>query len=154
MRQLSLKDLLLGSVFTAFGLLYGSIALVELHIGTPLQMGPGFFPVALSAILIVIGLATAFQGVVIARAREGFGSFAWRGLAAISVATIAFALTVQGLGLPLAIVLTVILASLASSRTTALRAGMTAAIMAALCTGVFIYGLKVPVPLIGSWFGS
>ena len=49
-------DALAGLLFIAFGLLFGVQAL-GLELGTAFRMGPGYFPLVLSGILILLGLA-------------------------------------------------------------------------------------------------
>ena len=51
-----MKDLGAGAFFVFVGLVYGSIAWFGLPIGVALNMGPGYFPIVLSGMLIVLGL--------------------------------------------------------------------------------------------------
>lgn len=153
MQRLRLKDLLLGGLFAAFGLVYGITTLRELPIGEAFNMGPGFFPAILSALLSVIGAVIAFQGLFAALAPDNFGTFAWRGVAAISLATIVFSVTAWGAGLVVAVIATSLVASLASSRSTVLSSVATALVLAAVCSAIFVYGLKLPIGLFGTWFG-
>jgi hypothetical protein len=55
------KDIFAGLIFIAFG----AGAFVYAHdyeIGTPVQMGPGFFPAAVGLVLAVIGIAAIGRG--------------------------------------------------------------------------------------------
>jgi hypothetical protein len=45
------KDLLAGAVFVAFGLAF-AVTSTTYEVGSPLRMGPGFFPLALGGILV------------------------------------------------------------------------------------------------------
>ncbi|MEH6719753.1 MAG: tripartite tricarboxylate transporter TctB family protein [Aurantimonas endophytica] len=146
----SARDLLAGGIFVAFGLAFG-YASYGYDLGTPLRMGPGFFPLALAGILILLGLLIALAGI---RNTEDapIGAFPVRGFVLIIAALMVFALTIKGLGLAPALFLTVLLAAFASRRTKPLAGLVMAVALPAFCIAVFIYALSVPVPLFGPWW--
>ena len=120
--------------------------------GTALRMGPAYFPSLLGGALIFIGAIALIRAFVVRG--TPIGSLAWRKAALIVGAVIVFGLTVRGLGLVIALPLLVISSALASSKfgwasTIAMAAGLTV-----FCVLVFIKGLGVPLPLIGSWIGG
>ena len=53
--QRSLKDLLAGLIFIGFGLAFG-YATLGYQIGTALRMGPGYFPLVLAGIMVLLGV--------------------------------------------------------------------------------------------------
>ena len=76
-------------------------------------MGPGYFPLVLSVLLLGLGgliLASAIHD----RGGEGMGKLAWRGMFFILPAPVFFGLTVRGLGFVPSIFLTTLIAALAS----------------------------------------
>ena len=49
------KDLSAGAIFIAIAAFFLSSAWLNLEIGTSFRMGPGYFPVALAVLLLVLG---------------------------------------------------------------------------------------------------
>jgi hypothetical protein len=123
----------------------------ELPMGSSQRMGPGYFPTALSALLIVLG--AVMTGLALRKpAEEGsLGQMPWFGLLAVIGATLVFGFTVRGLGLALA-VLMVVLATAWASRYASWRGSLPLAIgLTAFCTLLFIRGLSLPLPVLGPW---
>lgn len=131
----------------------GSIFLVisrEYPMGSTLKMGPAYFPTVLSSLLIIIGMISLVRSFI----QQGtpVGSFTFRGLLLVIAATIIFGLIVRGAGLIVALPALVIISAFASIRfrwgeALALAAGLTL-----FCILVFLKGLGVPLPIVGSWF--
>ena len=86
----------------------------DLEFGTARQMGPGYFPVVLSSVLIILGLALAILAWRRPLEEGSVGSIPWRTLALITLPTIFFGVTLRGLGLPLSLFLTLLAVALAS----------------------------------------
>lgn len=145
------KDLGAGAFFIAVGLVYGSIAWLRLPIGVALNMGPGYFPIILSGMLVVLGLWIAGRGFIDTVGRLPFGAVPWRGVVLLSLATIAFAAFVEKLGLLAGVFVTTFVATLANRKVNPLRAAFTSLCIALFCTAVFGYGIRLPVPVIGAW---
>jgi Tripartite tricarboxylate transporter TctB family len=144
-------DILAGLIFVAFGLAFATTSL-SYEIGTPLRMGPGYFPLALGGILVLLGLLIAGKGFVSSSgAEERLGSVPWRALVLIVVALLFFGLTVRGLGLVLATAVTALLTALASHRTGILAAVAIAAGLTVLCVLIFVLALQLRLPLVGPW---
>jgi hypothetical protein len=142
-------DALAGLLFIAFGLLFGVQAL-GLEIGTAFRMGPGYFPLVLSGILILLGLLI-IASAIHDRGSEGIGTLAWRGVLFILPAPIFFGLTVRGLGFVPAIFLTTLIAALASLKMRLHWALLLAAGVTVFATLVFSYGLGLPFRRFGTW---
>lgn len=142
---------LCGAIFVAFGAFFAFNAL-GMEIGTAFRMGPGFFPLVLAAILVMLG------GVIILQAfrveGEAIGRFALRGMLFILPAPIFFALTLRGLGFVPSIFLATLIASFASVSMRPLTAVILSAVMTAFSVVVFIYGLGLPFRLFGPWLGQ
>ena len=141
------KDVLGGLLLVAFGVL-GLILGASLDMGTPLRMGPGFFPRVLSWLLVVLGGATAAQGAAAADA-ETATRIVWRPLVLITTAVVAFELLIDRAGLIAATVAVVVLGAIGGRDARAAEVGALAAIMA-ICTAVlFVRVLNLPLPLWG-----
>jgi hypothetical protein len=147
--RIDVSNLLSGAIFIAIGAWFAGNAFVNLPVGTAQQMGPGFFPLALSGILIVLGLAIGAQA--IGADSPITASVPWRGLILILAAPILFGLVINGLGLGPTVFLTSIVAAYASRRMTLFRALGIAGGLTVLCVLIFKVGLGVSVPTLGPW---
>ncbi len=150
--SLNFKDLRVGLLFVAIGLAFGVHAYLNLRLGTPARMGPGFFPLALSVVLVVLGALICAQAWLTAPSPVTLPS--WRALAFVLTAPVIFGLTLDGLGFVLTIAIVALVAALANRGTGLVRALMISAGLTAMCVAIFIVGLKLPLRLVGTWLGG
>jgi hypothetical protein len=144
------SDALCGAIFIGAGLFF-AIQALGLEIGTAFRMGPGYFPLVLSGVLILLGLLVIAQGM--RGGGEPSGRFALRGMFFILSAPILFGLTIRGLGFVPAIFLTALVAGFASRRMGLGRALLLAAGVTVFSVAVFSYGLGLPFRRFGPWLG-
>ena len=92
-----LRDMLAGAIFVVLGLLFmtGSLGLER---GTAFRMGPGYFPLVLAGLLVVIGGAIVLRAWREEEIAIQMHAVPWRGLVLILAAPVVFGLTVRGLG--------------------------------------------------------
>ncbi|MFH0997200.1 MAG: tripartite tricarboxylate transporter TctB family protein [Pseudomonadota bacterium] len=139
------------------GLIYifvGSAALIisrDYDMGTAVKMGPAYFPTILSVLLMVIGIISVLRSFL--KSGSPIGVIAWKGLVLIVASTLLFGMIVRGAGLIIALPLLVIVSASASARfnwktTIAEAVGITV-----FSIIIFLKGLGVPLPILGSWFG-
>lgn len=147
-------DLAAGLAFLGIGLFFAFNTMLSLDIGTAASMGPGFFPLALCLILVLLGAAILFN------ARKHVGEagapFNLRAIILVTAAPVAFGLTLRSLGMVPALVVTIALAVAASRMTGTVRGVAIVAGVTAFCVVVFYYGLQVPIELFnptifGNW---
>ena len=124
----------------------------DYDMGTALKMGPAYFPTILSVLLMGIGIISVLRSFL--KSGSPIGVVAWKGLVLIVASTILFGMIVRGAGLLLALPLLVIVSASASARfswktTLAEAVGITV-----FCIVIFLKGLGVPLPILGSWFGN
>lgn len=148
--RINRKDLATGLIFIAVGALFLQSALRSLAIGSPLNMGPGFFPIILSGMLIAIGLGTIISGINVEN--TSFGSWPWRGIVCVCAAPLIFAFGIRPLGMVITIFLLSLVASYASNRMTLRVALPLSLCLSAFCSLVFIYLLGLPMPILGYLF--
>ena len=147
------RDVVGGLVVVGIGglfLLFGR----ELPVGSSFRMGPGYFPTILS--WLMVGLGAVMAGLAWrAPHQEGvFGVVPWRALVLIVGATLFFGLGLRGLGL-LPVLVAVVFATAWASRYAGLKAATALALGIALfCSGLFIKGLGLPLPLTGPWLSA
>jgi putative tricarboxylic transport membrane protein len=126
---------------------FAAVALVAAHgysLGSAGKMGPGYFPMLLGYVLAVIGAILVVRSFVIDG--ERMGKLRVVALSVVALAVCMFALSIETLGLVVALVAVTIVSALASWREfRLLEAGMLAAVLAAFAVGVFVYGLRLPL---------
>jgi hypothetical protein len=149
--RMNAKDIASGAFFALVGLAYLWMAVTGLPIGSALEMGPGYFPIILSGILVLFGVAIAYRGFMIEQETK-FGSIPWRAVIMLSLATLVFAAFFDDLGLFPGVFVLAFLAALSSPQNSVLKATIDSLFIAAFCTGVFGYGIGLPIPLIGPLF--
>jgi putative tricarboxylic transport membrane protein len=145
------KDFWIGVVYVAFG----SVAIIisrDYGMGTALKMGPSYFPIILGGLLIVIGVISLIRSFI--KPGSPFGAFAFKGLLLITASIILFGFIVRGAGLVIALPLLVIISSYASIRFRWKYSLVLAVGLTIFCILVFLKGLGVPLPILGSWFGG
>jgi hypothetical protein len=145
----SAKDILAGLTFVGFGLAF-AIGALTYPVGSAARMGPGFFPLLAAGLLTVLGVLVMARSAV-ASETEPLTAPGWRGLALILAAILVFGLTVKGLGLVPSLLVTTVLAALASRRTKIPAAAVLAVALTIISVLVFIVALRLNVPLVGPW---
>lgn len=143
------QDVVQGGLFLAIGVVALLMAL-DYPLGTPGRMGPGFFPIMISALLALTGIG------ILLRARLGMSELIRLArlmpLFIVSGAIIAFGFLLDKLGLPLAVLLLCIGAATASVRFEFdWKAVAGAAVFSIVCGILFVTLLGLPIPLVGSW---
>jgi hypothetical protein len=141
------------------GAIYLALAIAAIWIGrdyqqgTSARMGPGYFPTALGALLGMFGIVSIGRSFI--RSGEPIGAIAWRPLALILGAIVLFGFLLPRAGVVVALTGLIVVGALAS-RKTRLNATSVAALVGtvAFCVLVFVKGLGVPMPLVGTWFGG
>lgn len=133
------------TVFSLIIVLFGLFIAYEatgMSLGTVRRIGPGFFPLGLGAIIVLLGIGTLFEPVDEEKTREPFNL---RGLASVSLALVAFAVLVERLGLFPAIAALVILTSFGDRRMHPRTILATTLALCALGYFLFIYALHLPL---------
>jgi hypothetical protein len=137
------NDVLFGALLIAAGAI-AAVLLWPLRVGSALDMGPSYMPLALSWIAIALGLLIAGRGLLV----EGPLPERWtlRPLAAILAATAVFML-VERIGLVAAVTVVTLIASLADGSMRRREAMALAAFLSLFTALVFAAGLGLPFSL-------
>ena len=143
------KDLLAGGIFVAFGLAF-AITSSTYEVGTALRMGPGYFPLVLGSLLVLLGILIAVKGFVSADSGD-IGPVPWKALALLVAALLFFGFTVRGLGLVPALLVTVFLSALAGHRARVIPAVVIAGCLTVLSVLIFVIVLQLRLPYFGPW---
>lgn len=148
-RVLARKNVLAGLMFIAVAA-FGLFVSRHYPIGTALRMGTGYVPRLLLWILMGLGVAILVQGLREKEAARTTAPSAWAQLVPIIVVTaslVAFALSVERLGLVLSILLLVGIGALAAPGIKAWEALAAAAGLIVLSWTIFILGLGLTIPI-------
>ena len=151
------KDFWGGVIFATIGLFFAVIAygLKPLGIpgyamGVPARMGPAFFPFWLGTMLFFLGLAIALGGL----RRQGgteqdrrFPIFYWKPNLYVLGGVLLFGMILKAVGMLIAGVLLIVIAGLGSSEFRLRRSLILGVILSIVCAMVFVWGLKLPIPL-------
>lgn len=148
--SVSIKNLLVGLIFIGIGIAFGYAA-SGYTIGTLLRMGPGYFPLILAAILILLGATIFVQGLFSGPDEVAIGRVPWFGILLLCGSLVFFGSTVRGLGLLPSLFITVFFSAFASSKTNVISALIIATLMTALCMVIFVWALGLPLPMLGPW---
>ena len=144
MRISAPKDFWSGVMFIAFA----AVALLAARgysLGSAGKMGPGYFPLLLGGVLSLIGI------LLIARSfladGERVGQLKIVPLAVVALAVCLFAVSIETFGLVAALFLVTMISAWAGREFRLIEAGLLAAALAAFAVGVFVYGLRLPLPV-------
>jgi hypothetical protein len=138
------KDVLAGALFIGLALCSAWLA-HDLEIGTPTNMGPGFFPLIVNGLLAAMGLII-IAGAWRCRAKHDL-AMAWRPLFVIVGAPVLFALLIQNTGMAIGLGVSVWLSTLAGRRWQFGSSLVLSAAVTLFCWFIFVRCLGVSIPL-------
>jgi len=152
------KDFWGGVMFAVIGLLFaviaygvkigGTVLIPGYAMGIPARMGPAFFPFWLGLILFTLGLIIAVGGFRhVGKEPEHFPVFHWKPILYVLGAVVMFGIILKWVGMLLAGILLVLVASMGSSEFSLKRSVVLAIVLVIFCALVFVFGLKLPIPL-------
>jgi putative tricarboxylic transport membrane protein len=158
LRMLRRKNVLAGLMFIAIAAI-GLWASRNYPVGTALRMSTGYVPRFLCWLLMGLGALVLIQGLLERDPHEparergpGDGVIAQlRPVAVVTVSLIAFALSLETLGLVLSIFVLVAIASFASRELKFWETLAAAAGLAVLTWAIFVFGLSLPIPVWPEW---
>lgn len=144
------KDFFTGIVYLVVGVA-GILIGRDYSFGSAGRMGPGYFPAVISWVLVLFAAISILRSFQVDG--EPIGRLAWKSMALIIGSIVAFGLLLPVAGFIIAMVAMILLAASASEK---FRfdwvATLGLVVFVSLCALVFIWGLGVPMPLVGSWF--
>jgi hypothetical protein len=145
----AIKDVLAGFAFIAFGLAF-AVGATSYEIGTALRMGPGYFPLVLGGLLVLLGVLIIVKGLIAGEGDE-IGPVPWKAAALITGALVFFGATIRDLGVVPSVFLTALLAGLSGHRPGVVAPVVIAVGLTVTCVIVFIVALQLRLPLVGPW---
>lgn len=143
------REFYAGAIYIAFGvagLWFGW----AYPMGTAGRMGGGYFPKVLSILLIGFGLLALARGIKVSGPQLAAINF--RPLLLISAACALFGLLLEPVGFIGSLFVLIVLSAMASREFHWSPKALAGAVgMVAICALIFVKGLAVPMPLLGSW---
>jgi len=140
----------LGGLFAliAYGVKFGGMVLIPGYaMGVPARMGPAFFPFWLGVILFVLGVSIAVTGLRHTGAAEPFPKFYWKPNLFVLGAIVIFGIILKWTGMLVAGVVLVVIACMGSHDFRMKRSLLLGVFLSIFCALVFVFGLKLPIPL-------
>lgn len=142
----SQKDLLAGVVFVAFGVLF-ALGSLSYRMGTAARMGPGYFPLLLGCLLAALGVTVLLRGLAFSADGGKVERLHLRPMFFVLGPIAAFALLLEHAGLVVSAVTLVLGSSLGSRELRLKEALLATAALVLLTVVIFVWGLKLQIPL-------
>jgi putative tricarboxylic transport membrane protein len=151
LQTLARKNVLAGALFMSIAVL-GLWLSRDYPIGTALRMGTGYVPRLLCWVLLALGACVLVQGLREAPGGQGEQvRVGWRPLILVTTSLALFALTLERLGLVVAILLLTGVGAYAARRRGLLETLLAALVLIALSWGIFIVGLQLTIRVWPEW---
>ena len=138
------EDLSSGVMFMCFGILTVVVSR-NYSMGSTVNMGPGYFPTILGSMLIVLGAVIAALSLKIEG--EGIAPFAWRPMILLSAAFLLVGWGMERIGFIPSLLVLIVGCAAAGREFKWREVLIMSAVLILGCWAVFIWFLKLPVPL-------
>jgi putative tricarboxylic transport membrane protein len=138
------KDFWSGVMFLAFATV-AMVAASGYAMGSGGRMGPGYFPLLLGGVLALLGVILVARSLIIDGEHSGHLNLV--PLLIIAAGVVLFGLSIERLGLVISLVAATIISALASRESRPVEVALLAAVLAAFSVGVFVYALRLPLPI-------
>jgi Tripartite tricarboxylate transporter TctB family len=149
----SQKDFWSGLMFLVVGVLFAWGA-TTYNFGSSARPGPGYFPFGLGVLLAILGAFILFEALTIeVEGGELIGNFAWKPLLVITASVLIIGVLLPRLGMILSLPLLVVVAAWAGDEFHLREALINAAVLTLGSWIIFIYGLKLTIPVWPSFIG-
>lgn len=147
MKIKSQRDFWSGLMFVTIGVGFAWGA-TTYNFGSSARPGPGFFPFGLGLLLAVLGASVLFKALVIETDDgEPIGAWGFRPLLIIMASIALFGITLPLLGMALALPILIVMCSLAGDEFHWKDAIISVVVLTLGSWLIFIYGLKLVIPL-------
>lgn len=134
-----------GLFFTVFGIFFAAVAR-SYTMGTPEDVGPGYFPFWVAVIMTLLGATLSFVSLTPRAERTEIGKLDWKSTLWIVGSVLLFAFLLQYLGVVLSTAILVMLSSMGSHEFTRKGSAISALLLALIVYLVFVKGLHLQFP--------
>ena len=147
MKIKSQRDFFSGLMFLVVGVVF-AVGATNYSMGTSAKPGAGYFPLILSVLMSILGAVVLFKSLTIeTEGGDPIGAIAWRPLIVIVLSIAVFGATINRLGLVLAVPILIMISSLAGDEFKWLGVILNSVVLTAFSWLIFVYGLKLTIPL-------
>ncbi|WP_428509299.1 tripartite tricarboxylate transporter TctB family protein [Roseateles sp.] len=154
MKIKSQRDFFSGLMFVLLGLTF-AWASTEYSFGSSARPGPGYFPFGLGVLLALLGALVLFKALTIeSEGGDPIGAIAWRPLLVITAAIVLFGLCLPRLGLVMTLPMVVTLAAAAGDEFRWRDALLNSVLLTLGSWVIFVWGLKLVIPVWPVIFGN
>ena len=140
------KDFYTGLLYILFGGAFTWGATLY-DLGTAAKMGPGYFPLILGGLLILLGVIVLARSLVVASDDSRVGRIALRPMVLMFGSIAAFALLLRPAGLVVSILAIILISSLASRESRFIETLISAIVLCTASLAMFVYGLNLQIPV-------
>jgi hypothetical protein len=154
MKIKSQKDFWSGLMFMAVGIAFawGS---TNYSFGSSARPGPGYFPFGLAVLMALLGAFLFFESLTIeTEDGERIGPWAWKPLIMITATVAIFGWMLPHMGMVVALPILVVVAALAGDEFHWKDALINSVLLTAGSWFIFIWGLKLTIPLWPTFIGA
>ena len=147
MKIKSQKDFWSGLMFVVIGIGFAWGA-TNYNFGSSARPGPGFFPMGLGLLMAILGAVVLFKALVV-ETEDGdpIGAWAFRPLLVLMASVGLFGYTLPLLGMAVALPIMIVMCSLAGDEFHWKDALISVIVLTVGSWFIFIYGLKLVIPL-------
>jgi len=143
----SQRDFFSGLMFIIVGVVF-AVGATNYSMGSSAKPGAGYFPLILSVLMAILGAIVLFKSLTIeTEGGDPIGHIAWRPLIVIVVAITVFGLSINRLGLVVSVPILILITSLAGDEFKWLGVIVNAIVLTAFSWLIFVYGLKLTIPM-------
>ena len=147
MRIKSQRDFWSGVMFIIIGAGF-AIGATNYSMGAAARPGPGYFPLILSSIMVLLGAIVLFKSLTVEiEGGDPIGAVAWRPLIVIVAAITVFGLLLPRLGMIITIPILILMTSLAGDEFKWKGVVAAAVVLTLMAWVIFIVGLKLTIPM-------
>ena len=147
MKIKSQKDFWSGLMFIVIGIAFAWGAM-SYNFGSSARPGPGFFPFGLGVLMAILGATVLFKALVIeTEDGELIGPWAFRPLLIVMASVALFGFTLPLLGMAVALPILIVMVSLAGDEFHWKDAIISVLVLTVGSWFIFLYGLKLVIPL-------
>lgn len=147
MKIKSQRDFWSGLMFVVVGVAFAWGA-TEYSFGSSARPGPGYFPFGLGILLALLGSLVLFKALTLeSEGGDPIGKIAWRPLLVIVAAIVVFGVAIPRLGLACTLPLVITLSALAGDEFRWRDVLISSVVLTLGSWALFIWGLKLTVPL-------
>ena len=140
------KDFWAGLMFIGIGAFFGGFG-TQYTIGTAAKMGPGYFPISLGILMMILGAVVAIRSLTIASGEENVAKFDWFVIGWVLGAVLLFGLLLGPAGLVISLAVLIGVSSYASHEFTWKATIINAIVLIFGSYIIFVWGLKLQFQL-------